>query len=385
MKLKLKITAIAPVLAWLWLLPASPAMAEDCVAGVAEDKSYFAVLDTLLRRPCYRQESRDTELGMRVSQILSASDAASAAEKAERALSEIAVYLTENYDRDDPLQTEATNRLTAALLKLRESVQTWTEEPPPDIKRNWQFSQLGRPPRSLRGIDFRQLLPEDRCKPFSERACETELAFAVQLVQAIHLANDALDTYTENYRRAVLADRKLRRTKWDSYYDDLTFQYPWELWTNSLLLEWTDDRRVEDGNRLGFRSLPGSKVVLLHPEVNLLYSQNAETEYDTAVSFELIGFENFDFDRRGKVDDAYGVSLMAAYVERPDGSDSGWTGGLMFKLNGYSLGVTDNHGETSLILNINLSQRLFDVKQDARRYYDEYEAKVDAFKQQLDN
>ena len=151
------------------------------------------------------------------------------------------------------------------------------------------------------------------------------------------------------------------------------------------MLEWSDDRDVVDGNRLGFRSLPRSKIVLLHPEVNLVYSRDSETEYDTAVSVELVGFEKFDFGKTGKVDDAWGVSLMAAYVDRPDGSESGWTGGLMFKLDGYSLGVTDNHGETSVILNINLSQRLLDVKQEARRYYDEYEEKVNTFRQQLDN
>ncbi len=362
------------------VLSAPAASAADCKSGARAGASYFEELDALLGRACYREEARKTELGVRVTQILDTQDTLSAPEKANQALTEIVVYLTENYDRGNVIQTEYTDVMSNALLELREDIKHRPVTPPPNLRRDWQFSQLGRPPRPLRGIDFSKILPNDTCGRFDAGNCNTEMAFAVQLVQAALLTLDAIDSYTEDYRGDVLADRKLRRTKWDSYYDDLTFQYPWELWANSYLLKLTDDRKVEDGNRLGFRSLPGSKIVLIHPEVNLVYSQDSETEYDTAVTFEVLGFENFDFDVTGKIDNSYGLSLMAAYLDRPDGSDSGWTGGLMLKLNGYSLGITENHGEYSYILNINLSQRLFDVKQDARRYYDEYEEKLNQLK-----
>jgi len=385
MRAKSKFKALLLGLAVLpWILPAAPAGAAECDAGVSADASYFAMLDALMRRPCFGDQANASRLGKRVNEILAAEDNSSATDRTDRALAEIGAYLTENYDRQNGIQVEITDLVSKALLSLQESVRARPEDPETALKANWQFRQLGRPPRALRGLDLARLLPEDRCAPVSAGACEAELAFAVQLLQAVQLINLSIDTYTEKFRGDVLADRTLRRSKWDSYYDDLTFQYPWELWANSLLLQWTDDRKSMDGNLLGFRKLPGSKLVLLHPEVNLLYAQDAESEYDTALTFEVLGFENFDFGSKGKVDSSYGMSLLAAYVDGPDGRDAGWTGGLMFKLNGYSLGITDNHGEQAIIFNINLSQRLFDVKQEARRYYDEYEEKVKAFEQQLE-
>ena len=46
----------------------------------------------------------------------------------------------------------------------------------------------------------------------------------------------------------------------------------------------------------------------------------------------------------------------------------------------YSLGVTDNHGDLGIVLNINLSQRIFEVKQESRRYIDELGMHLDAIR-----
>ena len=145
---------------------------------------------------------------------------------------------------------------------------------------------------------------------------------------------------------------------------------------NNFLLERYDSRAVEDGNKKGFRNLPESKLVFLHPEANLVYAENAVDEYEITLTFEAIGYETFDFDSKGKVKDAMGISLLAAYMDQADIARSGWTAGLLFKYNGYSLGVTDNHGDTGIVFNINLSQRIFDVKGEGRRYYDEFKEKI---------
>ena len=124
--------------------------------------------------------------------------------------------------------------------------------------------------------------------------------------------------------------------------------------------------------------------MLFHPEANLVYADGADDEYDVSLTVEIVGYERFGFDSRGKVENPWGISLLAAYLPHPERGESGWTGGLLFKYDGYSLGVTDNHGEAGLVFNINLSQRIFDVKQDARQYYDDYEARLETIRQRFE-
>ena len=94
----------------------------------------------------------------------------------------------------------------------------------------------------------------------------------------------------------------------------------------------------------------------------------------------MLGYEGFDYNSTGKIKDSWGVSLLAAYLHRPDRAESSWTAGLLFKYDGYSLGVTDNRGEIGLVFNINLSQRIFNVKEESRRYYDAYNSKLEAIR-----
>lgn len=67
---------------------------------------------------------------------------------------------------------------------------------------------------------------------------------------------------------------------------------------------------------------------------------------------------------------------------QPDKVQSGWTADLLFKYNGYSIGVTDNHGEIGVVFNINLAQKIFDVRQESRRYYDEFSNRIDVLGKQ---
>jgi len=235
-------------------------------------------------------------------------------------------------------------------------------------------------------MDLLTSLQQDECEQVGSGQCEQQYAAAEQMVKAIWLANAAINHYTRAYRMEVIADRDLRHKKWDSYFDDLTFQYPWEMGLNSLWLGWFDDRAVVDKNRVGFRSLPDDKLIFLHPDVNPLYHEDSTQEYDLTLTVESIGYERFKFDHQtGKVKSSWGISHMAAYLPQKDSAESDWNNGWMFKYNEYSLGLIDDDDERAVIFNIDLAQKLFDVKQEKRKYYDDIRFKLESLQQRVNS
>ncbi|MFV2004602.1 MAG: hypothetical protein ACC650_05310 [Gammaproteobacteria bacterium] len=354
----------------------SNALAGDCETEDFSDLDYQTMLSIFAGSSCFKDEHNKTPLAKSVrAKLNNAVDDDTV--RAIKALSAIQSSLEGEYLIPGSLQFDNAAILRESITELQTSIIN-NRVPQQALKADWQFRKIERPPIALEGLDFSDALTADRCAKVSDGNCAEEFDAAANLVRSIYLVNDALDTYTKVYRTEAFADRVLRRTKWDSYYDDLTFQYFWELWANSLLLEYTDNREVVEGNKRGFRDLPGSKLVFLHPEANLVYAKNTANEYDITVTVEALGFEVFDFDAKGKVKNPWGVSLLAAYMGEPDKAESGWTAGLLFKYDGYSIGVTDNHGEVGVVFNINLAQRIFDVKQENRRYYDEFNNRIQA-------
>lgn len=360
-----------------------PAQANECLLATWSEFDYRTAFESTVSSPCYHVENNNSTLGGKVNILLAASEP-DARSRALLAMDTVQVFLVNTFDGRDIPQSENAAALHTAIQSLKQSLMANPNTPEPGIKAKWKLGQISMLPEALEHLNFDTTLRAPECDIVGSGNCDTEFELATDVVKSIFLINAALDKYTEDYRAEVYADRKIRRTKWDSYYDDLTFQYPWELWANNLILEATDHRAKIDGNKVGFRILPRSKLVALHPEVNLVYADGAEDEYDVTVTVEMLGYEGFDFNRSGKIKNSWGVSLLAAYLPRADRVGSSWTAGLLFKYAGYSLGVTDNHGETGIVFNVNLSQRIFDVKENSRRYYDEYKGQLDAIRQSFE-
>lgn len=349
--------------------------AADCDQSPYLDESYQLMLEEFAAT-CFNFDNNASPLAQQVKKQLKDSSLQNDRVRALMALSSIQQYLEVEYLNQVNAQQQNARTLHAAIAALKQSLLQNPGAPEKDLKTQWKLGPLDQLPDALQQLDFSNALTEEKCSRVGDGKCAIEFDYAANLIRVIQLANAAIDKYSDNYRAEALADRTLRRTKWDSYYDELTFQYPWELLVNNFFLEKSDKRISIDGNKLGFRDLPGSKMVLLHPEANLVYARNAVDEYDITVTLEAIGYEAFAFDDKGKIKNPWGVSVLAAYMGEPDKLQSGWTLGLLFKYNGYSLGVTDNHGEPGIVFNINLAQRIFDVKRESRHYYDEYQERL---------
>lgn len=345
------------------------ALSQDCNLSSYQDKSYWTALSLMNAGGCFHADKNSSPLAQNVRQLLNnESD-----RKFQRAIQAL-TSIQQNLEQQSDTNTTALNNAIAGLIQ---DITDSPGNPRKGLKNQWKLSKrLDRLPDALEQLDFDGKLLIDRCNKVERAQCSLEFKAASDQLRAIYLANAALDKYSENYRQESYAQRSLRRAKWDSYYDDLTFQYPWELMLNNVILEHYDSRAPQDGNKRGFRDLPRSKLVLLHPEANLVYAENAQDEYEITLTVEAIGYETFDFNEKGRVKNALGISLLAAYMDQANRAKSGWTGGLLFKYHGYSLGITDNHGDTGLVFNVNLAQKIFDVKDDSRRYYDEFQDKI---------
>ena len=344
-------------------------LSQGCDSASHQDSDYWTMLELMNAGGCFQADKNSSPLAQAVDQTLNNSSD----KKYQRAIKALTT-IQQDLQRNADINSAA---LTNAIATLIKDITDHPGAPRKDLKNDWKLgNKLDRLPDALEPLDLEAQLRIPQCEAVANGQCNSAFNTAAELLRTIHLANAAVDKYTENYRAESYAERSLRRAKWDSYYDDLTFQYPWELMVNNFVLEYYDSRADEDGNKKGFRDLPRSKLVLLHPEANLVYADNAQDEYEITLTLEAIGYETFDFNAKGKVKNTMGISLLAAYMDQSDRPKSGWTGGLLFKYNGYSLGVTDNHGDTGIVFNINLSQRIFDVKDRSRRYYDEFQDKI---------
>ena len=348
--------------------------AADCEQAEYAEESYKLMLEEFVSTGmtgCFSAENNTTELGDVVSQQLK--DVSLDTDvRVLNSLSILQTYINDEYLKQSNEQYNNAGVVELAIKNLKHSFQQDSKTPEKGLKARWQLDQLDSDsiPKALEGLDFTNTLSMDKCKKVGDGNCATEFELAANIIRVVFLVNSSIDEFTKIYRNEVFVDRSIRRKKWDSYYDDLTYQYPWELFANSYLLEKTDDRQSVDGNKQGFRKLPESKLVFFHPDANVVYAHNAVDEYEVSVTMEVLGFESFTFDHDGKVKNPWGVSALIAYMDQVDTLESGWTAGLLFKYNGYSLGVTDNHGELGIVLNINLAQKIFDVNKKQRRYYD---------------
>lgn len=349
-------------------------LAADCEQTGYAEESYKLMLEEFVSTEmtgCFSAENNKTALWKMVDQQLK--DVSLDTDvRVLNSLSSLQMYLNDEYLKQSNEQFDNAGVVELAIKNLKNNIQKNSKIPEKQLKDQWKLNELGSDfiPRALEGLDFTKTLSMDKCQKVGDGNCAAEFELAANLIRVIFLVNSSIDELTKIYRAEVFIDRSIRRKKWDSYYDDLTYQYPWELFANSYLLEKTDDRQSVDGNKQGFRKLPESKLVFFHPDANVVYAHNAVDEYEVSVTMEVLGFEAFTFDHEGKVKNPWGVSALIAYMDQVDALESGWTAGLLFKYNGYSLGVTDNHGELGIVLNINLAQKIFDVNKKRRRYYD---------------
>lgn len=360
----------------------APLLADDCDRSKYDD--YAQLLEGFGNSICLDPENNNTALGLSVKDTLSGS--LQDRDAAIKALQEIKSHVTEAHIETISTQAGNARLLTSAIASLEASMAERSKIPEDNLRRDWFLNDVNVMPEKLDGIDVFSALESGDCGLLESGKCDTQYNDAEDIVRSIKLVNSAIDTYTKNYRMETTRDREIRHTKWDSYYDDLTFQYPWELLANSWWIGYLDDRAEVDGNKVGFMPMPESKITVFHPDVNPVYHEDSDSEYDIALTVETLGYESFKFhNSTGKIKSSWGISHMAAYLPQEDRDKSDWNYGWMFKYNQYSLGIIDDDDERALVFNINLSQRLFEVKKKSRNYRDDLKFKLKTIEEKIES
>lgn len=164
---------------------------------------------------------------------------------------------------------------------------------------------------------------------------------------------------------------ELRDTKWNAYFNDALFQWWWEVGINGYRMKHSDlCKRGPDGMQKGFCEVPSSQLIVLHPDVGLQWVNGARQSSDlkAAVIIEVFGRNSWRWSQKGEIQGASGWSAIAAYSDL-DGI-SKWRYGLLYHgKSKYSFAVTAGNGKFGLLMNLALSDRLFEVSEKYQGYF----------------
>lgn len=219
-----------------------------------------------------------------------------------------------------------------------------------------------------------------------ERAAPTWAAMA--FVHYMHkLAVEAGKSGRQDY--IARSDKRLAR--WERYLDAQSFQYPWELTANYCLHThavegWLKHagcfvpglngviarNAMEAQPPTGWRDVPTSRLILLHPEIGISYANNASDgeQVEPSLVFEWVGVMGWSWnnDWAAADDDVFdcplnlcpvGIALTSVYADRADVDDLGH--GVTLHFRNFALSAT-RHDEAvggttwMLTLSANLSE-----------------------------
>jgi hypothetical protein len=146
-----------------------------------------------------------------------------------------------------------------------------------------------------------------------------------------------------------------RDKEWNSYFNEVSVQYPWELALNG----WRFQKKTTQAERAGFPRAPEHKLIAAHPVPAFEYAEVAgDHSTQAAVVVELLGFERWRW-RDGKAVNRVGMSLAASFTDLPGADAVGY--GVVFHtpVRNVSIGAVwrdgDDGNSINLIFNVNLA------------------------------
>ncbi|HZM33737.1 MAG TPA: hypothetical protein VFC18_04515 [Burkholderiales bacterium] len=277
----------------------------------------------------------------------------------EEALKRVSDYVStsarERETRSQPLLAAIKTEIDSVREKLTK------QEPLVDqdvVGWQWQDTRF----RGLPDVNVASL--NVMCPPSEPKLCAEASATGKVVFRAAALVTRTLQlSLTDEYEQALAAAR-LRKAKWDRYFDEARVQFFWELYANGL--------RYGRENRKagGFAEPPHDQIILLHPGVGLEYVNDAPSgsRLQAALVIELIGYNRWTWSKQGKMENAFGASLIQSYSDRA-GLASARPGIMVHFQNKYSLAYTRRDGVDGLMLSIDLAKLVTKVEQDAREKF----------------
>lgn len=226
--------------------------------------------------------------------------------------------------------------------------------------KGWEWDR-----KQFRGLPWLDLAPlRITCAEATDRACVLAGETGKAVFRAAALVRQTLEFSLNDVYEEALAATRVRRAKWDAYFDDTRVQFPWELGASSYFHKWLGR------DKGGFADVPNDQLILLHPGIGMEYVSGAPegNRFEAALVLEIIGYNRWWWTKEGKVDTAVGVSYIQTYSDRA-GLSSMRPGVMVHYNSKYSFAFTRKNGETGFMLSVDLAKLVTRVEEDAREKF----------------
>ena len=160
--------------------------------------------------------------------------------------------------------------------------------------------------------------------------------------------------YNADPWKVALATERAIGQRFESYLEDLPFQYPWELFVNRAWVNCGFNRGELIGTSGVLKDSPKCRFMLFHPDIGVAYAGEAPDGDKIQPTFivELFGFVRYGFDEENSVKNPWGVSVSSTFADLPGADDVGI--GVTLRFREFGLTVSDHGDETIYLLNLNL-------------------------------
>jgi|GEM_PF-2451176 len=189
---------------------------------------------------------------------------------------------------------------------------------------NWTVvTGAGRIPIS--GVALQPLLATECAEGALTPRCRTAVDLAAKLMRSALGTFQAISAHARPTIEGNAEFLSKRDKEWNSYFNDISVQYPWELGFNG----WWFQKKTPAEERRGFPRAPARKFIALHPAVGFEYAEGIDGKRTTqgAVVLEVFGYERWHW-KDGKAAGRVGASLAISFTDVVGADSVGY--GMMF-------------------------------------------------------
>jgi hypothetical protein len=222
----------------------------------------------------------------------------------------------------------------------------------------------------ISNIDLLALLTNECAAGAQSPQCIAAVDFAAKVIRTGESMHQLTDAYSQPIIEGDNRFLTERDKEWNSYMNDVSVQYPWELWLNGYLFQ----RATTAAQRSQFPIAPSSKWVFLHPSPAFERVEGPTGGHSTqaAVFAEIAGYEKWWWSG-GTASNRLGASLIVSFVDARGSSAVGY--GLLLKtpFKNASVGVVWRNGDrgrqVNLAINVDLAKLIQKYKDvDVRKF-----------------
>lgn len=241
------------------------------------------------------------------------------------------------------------------IRELEAALMTDTSEPPAEILGfdNWAVRNNGQ--IAISNINLNAFLTQECATDVTDDQCRDAIALSGSFMRTSIAMNQVIAAFNLPTIAAHQEFLSMRDREWDAYFNDISVQFPWELYFNSRRFS-----RQNEGELGGFPRAPNDRWIVLHPSVGF---EHIDTPIDSsstsaAVFVEVVGYERWSW-RNGSAWNRWGLSGVVSFANIPGMDEVGYGALLHTPLKNISFGAVwrdgDDGSEVGIVANFNIA------------------------------